>query len=1134
MKKLTLPIFVFLCFTQLMYAQTNQCINMPNFTPVSPNAASMSIYADYPVSYYTGVPDISVPLYEIDVDGYKLPISLSYHASGIEVSQEASWVGLGWTLNVGGNISRSIKGYDDFLEDKRGYEISVPSMGYYDDKKLLPSIEQYINTDFNYYFGMSDQGCFDPSVLCPFLKIDVEPDVFFYSIPGASGKFLLNKSGGATLFDVSNNIKVEVLLNASERYHKHYFRITTTDGTQYTFKDIEISRLCSATQRVNPINNTTLDYPENKLLLNGAVSPKSHTSNWYLSEIITPQKQVITFTYEPEFIDAPTQVTVVKYDILTAEGGSCGPNNIAEYAVSKVLYDGLRLSEINWNGGKISFIASNRDDLFTNLKREDSTPTENEKPKKLDKIEIRDKSNNFIKGFAFTYEYFNPTASGTYAYVLKRLKLKNVMEYANVTATNKLNSGHSFYYYEDFSLPVKNSLNTDFWGYYNSSYYGDASYPAYYYNNTVYSGADRSSNYNYLRTGTLNKIVYPTGDSTQFDYEENSYSNSYISVNIPDQYTSMLYVAHPSVASEYDPNIYYPASKIDTVETMAATSITVAVNMFNYSGREDPNFRYYDGALIGRLYSWNPATGNKTIKYQWEMPRLFVINQYGNNANFPDNDRGDGEEYYATKLTFQVYANSAYIFEAYTPPKDVKVLWTLQGLGMVKYADKDKGNIEKKGGGLRIQSIKTGDKIRTFKYYDGKLLHDPVFAFISGRTCLTVIHVGTFLSIQGDWTRYLVRNSQSITPMSSFNYGNAVGYGRVEEYTNGGMISNKFYNTVEPQMDDGSRYPWLPFNINYYNGLSENKIIHKYNSQQKQYIPVKRIDFTYDYISVPEIRSFILENATGIAHPYSYNIKLMYKNLETTNEIFDDESVSTTENFGYNSYHQLSTIQKTVNSNNYTTKYYYATDKTDDVSKSMVNSFMIGLPVEIEKQKNNTFLQSEITSYKDWNNNIFAPEYVKLKTWPQTDFETRIAYYNYDKHGNPLYFTKDNSDKTVYLWSYNYQYPIAKIENATYDEMKSALGYTSDAQVESLSAQSNPDVNLIDSQLRVYFKDKISFVTTYTYKPLVGMTSATDPQGITTYYDYDSFGRLKETYYYENNDPSKKRTVESYDYHYKN
>ena len=34
-------------------------------------------------------------------------------------------------------------------------------------------------------------------------------------------------------------------------------------------------------------------------------------------------------------------------------------------------------------------------------------------------------------------------------------------------------------------------------------------------------------------------------------------------------------------------------------------------------------------------------------------------------------------------------------------------------------------------------------------------------------------------------------------------------------------------------------------------------------------------------------------------------------------------------------------------------------------------------------------------------------------------------------------------------------------------------------------------------------------VTTYTYEPLIGITSETNPQGITIYYDYDDFGRME-------------------------
>src|SRR5688572_19544164 len=66
-----------------------------------------------PVSEYTGIPNISIPLYQIEEDGIKIPLLLNYHAGGIRVSQEASWVGLGWDLAIG-SIMQEINDRDDY------------------------------------------------------------------------------------------------------------------------------------------------------------------------------------------------------------------------------------------------------------------------------------------------------------------------------------------------------------------------------------------------------------------------------------------------------------------------------------------------------------------------------------------------------------------------------------------------------------------------------------------------------------------------------------------------------------------------------------------------------------------------------------------------------------------------------------------------------------------------------------------------------------------------------------------------------------------------------------------------------------------------------------------------------------
>ena len=71
-------LFVFLYWGNDIQGQTQEIV-LKNYTP-SPEAYSLMEYSEIPVSLYTGVPDISIPIYTIRVGNYSLPISLRYHA----------------------------------------------------------------------------------------------------------------------------------------------------------------------------------------------------------------------------------------------------------------------------------------------------------------------------------------------------------------------------------------------------------------------------------------------------------------------------------------------------------------------------------------------------------------------------------------------------------------------------------------------------------------------------------------------------------------------------------------------------------------------------------------------------------------------------------------------------------------------------------------------------------------------------------------------------------------------------------------------------------------------------------------------------------------------------------------------
>ena len=163
----------------------------------------------------------------------------------------------------------------------------------------------------------------------------------------------------------------------------------------------------------------------------------------------------------------------------------------------------------------------------------------------------------------------------------------------------------------------------------------------------------------------------------------------------------------------------------------------------------------------------------------------------------------------------------------------------------------------------------------------------------------------------------------------------------------------------------------------------------------------------------------------------------------------------------------------------------------------------------------------QINQYKDWGNNLLLPEKLYIQKGAGAQ-EPRIIYHNYDSYGNPVYIVKDNADKVVYLWGYNGQYPIAEIKGAAYSDV---TGIIPESTLNAIAAKS--ELSAADSTTINSLRNSLhnALVATYTYKPLVGMTSMTDQSGIVTKYEYDSFGRLIKV-------TNEDKLLETYSYHY--
>ena len=105
----------------IAYAQPSTLKDMTLAPQIfSPEAASLGMYGKVPVSYSSGLPQVSIPLATLQAHGHPMEFSLDYHGGGIKPDQHPGWTGMGWNIRGGGCINRIVNGEKDELTRPSG------------------------------------------------------------------------------------------------------------------------------------------------------------------------------------------------------------------------------------------------------------------------------------------------------------------------------------------------------------------------------------------------------------------------------------------------------------------------------------------------------------------------------------------------------------------------------------------------------------------------------------------------------------------------------------------------------------------------------------------------------------------------------------------------------------------------------------------------------------------------------------------------------------------------------------------------------------------------------------------------------------------------------------------------------
>ena len=301
-----------------------------------------------------------------------------------------------------------------------------------------------------------------------------------------------------------------------------------------------------------------------------------------------------------------------------------------------------------------------------------------------------------------------------------------------------------------------------------------------------------------------------------------------------------------------------------------------------------------------------------------------------------------------------------------------------------------------------------------------------------------------------------------------------------------------FHYSVSTNANAGYPQIFSPSNYNGNHLLRSKKIFDKDDKLQLQE------SYNYETLSF----NIYIDGQLVRSYPQSYMKEIKSINYFTENNQIENSVEYWRDPLDFQIY---SKTEKYGNIEN-TTSYYYTTLYDNS------NTYSFEVPNYIEDTK---IKQSKIYSVLNGRNLLTEIQSSK----PSEPLEPKTRF-EYDTDGNMVSTvqvtpgTIANNQWDSFIYGYDNRFVVAKLTGIKYSDIppdlitaiktasNQAITPTSITAMETAlnALRNSTDTNVKNAQ-----------ITTYTYNPVFGVTSITDPKGYTIYTEYDAFGRVKLT-----------------------